>query len=291
MRKTILFITILLLSSNFAASSSAEQILLAEKVAEPPVIDGKDNDPVWNKAEQVITQDQANNLSIAAKAIYTTQDIFILVKFKDPDESRTHKSWQWDKGLSLYKVGYDREDIFVIKWNMNPEPTDLSIYSDDPYLADIWYWKARRTDPVGYADDKTHKLKSEKERDATELKSKSDKAIYLIRSADKGTSAYKMDMKMDYQGEVLPRYINRQPTGSRADVKAKGNWRDGEWTIEFARALDTGNQDDVQFEVDKKYLLGVSRYEIAGRPPNEKLSQPLYGTGDINEALWLHFMK
>ena len=291
MRKTILFITILLLSSNFAASSSAEQILLAEKVAEPPVIDGKDNDPVWNKAEQVITQDQANNLSIAARAIYTTQDIFILVKFKDPDESRTHKSWQWDKGLSLYKVGYDREDIFVIKWNMNPEPTDLSIYSDDPYLADIWYWKARRTDPVGYADDKTHKLKSEKERDATELKSKSDKAIYLIRSADKGTSAYKMDMKMDYQGEVLPRYINRQPTGSRADVKAKGNWRDGEWTIEFARALDTGNQDDVQFEVDKKYLLGVSRYEIAGRPPNEKLSQPLYGTGDINEALWLHFMK
>ena len=291
MRKTILFITILLLSSNFAASSSAEQILLAEKVAEPPVIDGKDNDPVWNKAEQVITQDQANNLSIAAKAIYTTQDIFILVKFKDPDESRTHKSWQWDKGLSLYKVDYDREDIFVIKWNMNPEPTDLSIYSDDPYLADIWYWKACRTDPVGYADDKTHKLKSEKERDATELKSKSDKAIYLIRSADKGTSAYKMDMKMDYQSEVLPRYINRQPTGSRADVKAKGNWRDGEWTIEFARALDTGNQDDVQFEVDKKYLLGVSRYEIAGRPPNEKLSQPLYGTGDINEALWLHFMK
>ena len=291
MRKTILLITTLLLSCSFAASSSAEQIISAVRVAEPPVIDGNDNDPVWNKAEQVITPDQANDLPIAVKAIYTSQEIFILIKFKDPDESRTHKSWQWDKGLGLYRVDYDREDIFVIKWNMAPEPVDLSIYSDDSYLADVWYWKASRTDPVGYADDKIHMLYPVKDRDATELKNKAGKKVYLTRSADKGTSAFKIDMKMDYQGEKLPRYINRQPTGSRADVKAKGNWHDGGWTIEYARALDTGNRDDVQFKVHKKYLLGVSRYEIAGRSANEKLSQPLYGTGDINEVLWLHFIR
>ena len=289
MKKTILLITTLLLSCSFAATCSAEQTIPVVKVDNPPVIDGNDNDPVWSIAKQLTTFNKQKDLSIAMKAVYTDKDIYILVTFQDPDESRTHKSWTWDNGLSLYKVGNDREDVFVIKWNMAPEPIDLSIYSDNSYLADVWFWKACRTDPVGYADDKMHKQGSEKERDATKLTSKAGKVFFLNRSGDIGTSAYKMDLKSEFEGETLPRYINRQPSGSRGDVRAKGTWKDGVWTIEFARALDTGNPDDVHFELGKKYLLGVSRYEIAGRSPNEKLSQPLYGTGDINEMLWLHF--
>ena len=290
MKKTILLITTLLLSCSFAATCSAEQNIAAVKVDNPPVIDGNDNDPVWSIAKQLTTLNKQKELSIAMKAVYTDKDIYILVTFQDPDESRTHKSWTWDNGLRLYKVGNDREDVFMIKWNMAPEPIDLSIYSDNSYLADIWFWKACRTDPVGYADDKMHKQGSEKERDATKLTSKTGKVIFLNRSGDIGTSAYKMDLKSEFEGETLPRYINRQPSGSRGDVRAKGTWKYGVWTIEFARALDTGNPDDVHFELGKKYLLGVSRHEVAGRPPNEKLSQPLYGTGDINEMLWLHFI-
>ena len=174
---------------------------------------------------------------------------------------------------------------------MEPEAVDLSIYSADHYLADVWFWKANRTDPVGYADDKTHKLATEKDIDATKLKNKSGKTFYLTRKVDTGTSAYTIDLQIEYQGDTLPRYINRLPSGSRADIRAKGHWQEGEWTIEFARALNTGNRDDVQFEPGNNYLLGVSRYEIAGRPPNKKLSQPLYGTGDINEVLWLHLNR
>ena len=291
MKRTIPSLASLFLYFILAATCFGQQNILAIKITEPPVIDGNGNDPVWNKTDQVITLDKNNDLSIAVKALYTSQDIYMLIRFKDQDESRTHKSWVWDNARSLYRVGYDREDIFVIKWNMAPEPVDLSIYSDDPYLADVWYWKANRTDPAGYADDKMHQLDSEKDRDALELKSKSGKAIYLTRTGDTGTSAYKIDLPVEYQGDILRRHINRQPSGSRADVRAKGNWQEGVWTIEFTRALDTDNQDDVQFEPGKKYLLGVSRNEIAGRAPNKKLSQPLYGTGDINEMLWLHFSR
>ena len=291
MKRTIPSLVSLFLYFALAATCFGQQNILAIKITEPPVIDGNDNDPVWSKTDQVITLDKNNDLSITVKALYTSQDIYMLIKFKDQDESRTHKSWVWDNARSMYRVGYDREDIFVIKWNMVPEPVDLSIYSDDPYLADVWFWKANRTDPAGYADDKMHLLNFEKDRDALELKSKSGKAIYLTRTGDTGTSAYKIDLQAEYQGDKLPRYINRQPSGSRADVKAKGNWHEGVWTIEFTRALDTDNQDDIQFEPGKKYLLGVSRYEIAGRASNEKLSQPLYGSGDINEMLWLHFSR
>ena len=87
----------------------------------------------------------------------------------------------------------------------------------------------------------------------------------------------------------MPRFTNSIPAGSRADVKAKGVWSYGRWTIEFARTLQTGNGDDIQFDVSKDYLFGVSRYEIAGREPALELKQPLYGSGDISEALTLRF--
>jgi hypothetical protein len=74
-------------------------------------------------------------------------------------------------------------------------------------------------------------------------------------------------------------------------VRARGVWQNGRWTVELARKLVTGNQDDIQFAPGKKYLFGVSRYEIAGREPNAKLSEPLYGTGDVNEILWLAFKQ
>jgi hypothetical protein len=291
MHKNLFIITAFFMCLGISATSSGEQNINAIRVSDPPVIDGKADDPEWHDAQQIITHDKASDLPVNIKAVYTDNQIFMLFKFHDQDESRTHKSWNWDTGRALYKVGHDREDVFVIKWSMETEPVDLSIYSDTPYLADLWFWKACRTDPVGYADDKVHLLSFSKERDTTDLTSRSGVKTYLTRIGDKGSSAYQIDLKYDYEGDVALRYINRQPSGSRADIKAKGSWNNGEWTIEFARALDTGNLDDILFKTDRKYLFGVSRYEIAGRPSNNKLTQPLYGTGDINEMLWLHFIK
>ena len=174
---------------------------------------------------------------------------------------------------------------------MATEPVDLSIYADNPYQADIWYWKACRTDGVGFADDKTHVLSTEKDSDATEIISKTGKTMYLLRKGDTGTGAYSIELIPEFEGEILARYSLHQPTGSRSDVHAKGLWADGKWTIEFRRRLVTGHQDDLQFSTAKKYLFGVSRYEIAGRKENTKLSTPLYGTGDINETLWLEFIN
>jgi len=105
---------------------------------------------------------------------------------------------------------------------------------------------------------------------------------------DTGRSSYKTNIFIDYVGNVVQRYTLRQPQSSRADVKAKGVWKDGSWTIEFARPLFTGNSDDVNFQALKSYGFGVSRYEIAGRPP-ENSDQPLFGSGDISEILTLEF--
>jgi len=291
MKRSLFLLSLWILFFGVTSSSFAEQNLQGIPVKEPPLIDGLANDPAWQNAPVITTLDKANALPIRIKAVYTDTEIFFQVSFPDPDESRTHKSWVWDKGREIYTVGHDREDIFVFKWNMSSKPVDLSTNSDSAYQADIWFWKACRTDGAGYADDKSHVYSPTEGRNATRIVSRSGKTMYLLRTGDEGESAYKIDLISEYQGDILPRYTMQQPSGSRSDVRAKGIWQNGRWTIEFGRKLVTGNLDDIQFATAKKYLLGVSRYEIADREPNAKLSDPLYGTGDVNETLWLEFMQ
>jgi hypothetical protein len=289
-RKSIAYIVSLIVFGAQTPALFAGQTLVAQKVNKAPVIDGMGNDAAWSKAQAIITHDKVADVDITLKAIYTDKEIFFLVSFPDPNESRTHKSWVWDNAREIYKMGKDREDTFVFKWNMKRQPIDLSIYADNPYKADIWFWKACRTDPAGFADDKIHILSSEKmEEDATNLTSKGGKTMYLVRREDKGKAAYKTELRVEYKGNVLPRFSLERPTGSRADVKAKGIWENGRWTIEFRRLLNTGNADDIQFDLTKSYQFGVSRYEIAARAANPKLTQPLYGSGDVGEELILIF--
>ena len=288
-KPSAIFLTVWFLLLGSAALCFGEQALLAVPAAKAPLLDGDGDDPAWQHAPVLKTLDKASGLQLEIRAVYTASDIYFLVAFADADESRTHKSWVWDRGRGIYTVGNDREDTFVFKWNMEPAPVNLGIAADDAYRADIWFWKACRTDGVGYADDKIHEYTTEENRNATRILTGSGRKMYLMRLGDEGASAYKIDLVSEYRGEVLPRYILTEPSGSRGDVRAKGRWQNGRWTIEFSRKLTTSHGDDVQFVPGEKYLFGVSRYEIAGRKRNSKLSQPLYGSGDVHEPLWLEF--
>jgi len=229
--------------------------------------------------------------TLLIKSCYTADKIFFLVTFNDKDESREHKAWEWNKKEEIYTMNNSREDVFTLKWNMENKPVDLSVYSESPYVSDIWFWKAERTDPVGYADDKIDILSSEKLPKATELQSKSGKTMFLLRESDKGKTCFETVMPTDYKGDKISQFKHRNPEGSCADISAKGVWSNGKWTIEFSRNLHTGNDDDVQFDITKKYQFGVSRYEISGRKPEAELSQPLYGCGDIYNNITLVFEK
>jgi hypothetical protein len=269
----------------------SDQTLVAKKVKEMPVVDGEDKDSCWKEAKEIVTLDKIAKIGVRLKAVYDDKDICFLVKFPDKDESRTHKSWVWDEERDIYVVGNDREDVFQFVWSMKEKPVDLSIYADNSYKADVWYWKAFRTDPTGFADDRILYLSEEETEEATKLKSESGKDMYLLRRGDQGEPAYQSKIYGEYQGDVVPRFVRRTPSGSRSDIKAKGKWKDGFWTIEFCRALKTNHNDDIQFDINKEYIFGISRYEIAGRDIDLTLTQPLYGCGDVGEELKLIFEK
>jgi hypothetical protein len=289
MKRSAFFLSLWFLLFGSTSVCYGEKKLVAVRTATPPHLDGSGDDSAWQHAPVLKTFDRVAGLQLEIRSVYTDSDIYFLVSFPDTDESRSHKSWVWDKGRQIYTVGNDREDTFIFKWHMGAAPVDLSLNSDTPYTADIWFWKACRTNNIGYADDKIHEYSEVENRDAARVFTKSGKTMYLLRVGDEGSSAYKIDLVSEYREETMPRYILTEPSGSRGDVRAMGRWQNGQWTIELSRKLATSHGDDVQFVPGRNYLFGVSRFEIAGREPNEKLSEPLYGAGDVNEPLWLEF--
>ena len=279
----------LVLMGMFIAPVSAETVLTASKVDEAPLVDGLVDDAAWASAQALVTHDTVADIDLTLKAVHSADQIFILAQFPDSTENLMQKALLWDKGLEIYKTGPRREDTFVIKWNMEPLPIDLTVSSDDSYLADLWFWKAHRTDHAGYADDKHQIYTDIPHPKGQQLLSKTGNTFYLVRKGDEGKSAYKGNIPVDYQGDEIGSYAFRQPQGSRADVKAKGVWSEGVWTVEFSRKFDTGHQDDVVLMPGQAYQFGVSRYEIAGRKADSRIEIPLYGAGEISESLTLEF--
>ncbi|SHJ73059.1 Ethylbenzene dehydrogenase [Malonomonas rubra DSM 5091] len=279
------------LSLFFSAAVFAEQPVVAKRITSAPQIDGHADESFWQQIAPVTVNDVVAKIPLQLKAAHDGEHLYFLVEFPDADESRLHRALVWKPELNSYQNGPTREDSFVLKWAMSGQDADLTLSSDRPYRADVWYWKAHRTDHAGYADDKIQHYTTSRSKKSLLLLSKSGKVFYLLRNGDKGSSAYKPKLQAAYTENQVAKYDLVEPGGSRADVRAKGYWQDGRWTIEFARKLQTGNDDDLQMNLDGQYLFGVSRYEIAGRQPEPETESdvPLFGSGEVGELLRLSF--
>ncbi|WP_173081092.1 ethylbenzene dehydrogenase-related protein [Fundidesulfovibrio magnetotacticus] len=247
------------------------------------------DDPAWAAAAALTVRDAVADIPVTLKALHDGQYVYIQTIFPDPDESRQHRTLRWDPGRRTYVDGPEREDAMVLKWSMVSHATGLTLHENAPYVADEWYWKACRSDHSGHADDKIQIYSAYPDPTAKALLSENGKLFYLTRKGDEGEEAVKALLYANYSGESVPKFAFARPSGSRADVRAKGHWREGRWTVAFARRLVTGHADDVAFSLDGAYPFGVSRFEIAGRDPEPGAEEPLFGCGDVGEILVLRF--
>ncbi len=61
---------------------------------------------------------------------------------------------------------------------------------------------------------------------------------------------------------VVPQLVLQKPTGSIGDVYVAANWKDGKWTVELTRKLNTNTDDDVQFtDLNRDYPFGMSLWD------------------------------
>jgi hypothetical protein len=162
------------------------------------------------------------------------------------------------------------------------------MYTNKPgETLDMWHWKGVRTNPVGqiddqYIDDTKDPTKNENWGRKNDAKTgggyvdnvNKDQTGPMVMSKTAGPDSKYWIMAADKiefvdtfkPGDIVPSMIVEPFTGSRADIEARGVWKDGVWTIEIKRKRvttgDKAREQDVQFDdLKKTYYFGVAVFD------------------------------
>jgi hypothetical protein len=152
---------------------------------------------------------------------------------------------------------------------------------------DMWHWKGVRTNALGMFDDQfVDHVKDPKANknwgrhgDAKTgggYKNNVNKAkngpMYMNSPYSEDAKYfvvpwYKAKFVDNFKtGDVVPGIVLDPFTGHRADIKVKGAWQNGQWTLEVKRSLKTTGKNadiqDVQFtDMSKSYYFGLSVFD------------------------------
>ena len=284
-----------------ASVPAAGNELNAKKIDKGPVIDGKPDKiwnkvrPIQIK----LTEGKRGDVKASMKALYTDTDLYLLIRWKDPTES-LNRVYEFD-GTQWKEREGDEDRIGIlwnindsIK-DFETKGCSVLCHEEGKYMktnapnekGDVWHWQAQRSNPVGYADDQLLTDAMHKHYHGKQLHQSgrfTDKREWggFSNNWDKATKRPKYTFKdgtksgpilirpesvkipqdaVFLKGAILPREVLGKPVGSRGDIEAKGVWKKETWTLEIKRALNTGHEDDVQFDPLKVYYFGMSVFD------------------------------
>ncbi len=254
------------------ASGGKPTRLVSIRVTAAPTVDGNGDEPVWRSAvplqvvaKRVLAPNIGRSTRVSIWSVYTDTHIYFLASWEDATQDISHKTWVWNAEKKAYEEGLDREDMFALGFE-HTGPFTADMLSPVESVWEIWHWKAFRTNPQGYAMDKTHRHTRQKpEGRANPHKATGGAEVWIARPEDAGkTVEKKQPAPTSYQGDRVPQYVAGNPGGSAADVRAKGAWDRGRWTLEFERRLDTRNPDDTAFDTKRVYKMALAAFDRTG---------------------------
>jgi len=206
-------------------------------------------------------RNRAGNLDVELRAGHHDGRVYLAARWPDPRPDTVFKSWRWSG--SRYRRGKEYDDMFAVRFDLGGD-YDSCMLSDREYRVDVWLWSAGRSDPAGYADDTWQLMTTRYLEQAAEYEAPSGATVYIRKSRDEGSPIYvntRPDRKT-YAGDKLPGIEQTgNPSGSVADVRAKGRWADGHWQLEMSRALDTGHADDAALVPGKVHRGAIAVFE------------------------------
>lgn len=247
--------------------------VVAVKISAAPSLDGKADDAAWQSAKLVeivakgvMPKTRGTSSNVAVRAAYSDTHLYVLVQWTDATKSDTgHKTWVWDATKSAYTEDADREDALSVAFE-HTGPFTADMLSGEDATWDVWHWKAFRTNPQGFAMDRSHRyFKAQPTAKSNKHPAKTGEDVWISRPEDAGDTVEKRPAAPPKnKGSRVPQYLGGTPTGSAADIRAKGAWADGKWTLEFARKLDTGSPDDTRFDIARVYKFAVGVHNDTG---------------------------
>lgn len=256
----------------------------------------------------------AGPVEVKVQAVYSGTDVWFRLEWPDAGES-VDRSWIFDGTSWKKTGNEDRAafywEISPIKQFGNKgcavlchnEGTDQSkwymVTPDEKARADNWHWKSARSNPAGYADDKwlaglLEDLKDlesanhgDKKQSGGDQDNRTDdkKGPAMMQDPAKKPSAgvkfllaseaVPLDPTRFKAADKVPAYLLSKPVGSRGDIAAKGLYSGGKWVVVLNRALNTGNEDDVQFNPARTYPFGLAIFDNAGGVQHTVSQDPL----------------
>jgi hypothetical protein len=290
--------------SEAQTKPKGDLVLVSKNVKSEPT---DANSPQWEKAKEsnfVLVgagKVEGQILELEAKSVHTKDGIFFRFEWSDDEKSMHKNRWRFTGGKWNKKKG--DEDRLAMVWEINridkfaTKGCAVLCHSESKNnkewyysvnsqreKADLWHWKAVRSNPVGYSEDgyvianPSKEPEKGRKRDAgSDTKAKSN------RTKDKSGPAYMQDSaklpsipgsllvaqaveikdsSIFKEGDEIPGYmLYTNWKDSFADLKTKGVWKNGKWTVMMSRKLQTGYDDDVQFNARKKYPFGLAVFD------------------------------
>lgn len=229
-----------------------------------PVVDGVADD--WkdiNGVEIPLTYLGKPELTktVTLKAGVFGDEVFFYSTWEDSTEDTLHKPHIWDETKQKYVEGSQREDRFAIEFAMEGN-YDANWLSGKEFKADMWNWKAGRTNPIGIAHDKMTIISQQAMQESYKASLPDGSTLYIQRPSDAGDEPYETKRYFKKQQDLMPKYLPKtELLPSMADVKAKGVWKNGYWHLEQSRKLNTEQPDDVHFKRDTLVKGGIAVFD------------------------------
>jgi DMSO reductase family type II enzyme heme b subunit len=247
--------------SMSASAAFAGQELQARPIDRTIVLDGEIEDWAGIRGLTVPLSGIGGADRVELTAAIHGDRIYVLAVWDDPTENDLHKPYQWNEAAYAYEKTDRMEDRLAISWAMSGAFSANKIDGNE-FTADVWHWKANRSNMAGLAHDKSWRVSRTPFEHGREFRTPSGDIVYLARPSDAGDQLYKPIRYHLKQSAIMPGYeINPAAEGSIADVRAKGVWRDGRWYLELSRRLDTGHDDDVAIPATGTIEIAVAVFD------------------------------
>lgn len=231
------------------------------------------------------------------RAMHDGEHIWILAQWKDKTESSVKKRWEFNEGQ--WERAKGDEDRIAFAFNINSDSFAkegcTALCHDGKFhtkkenaTVDMWHWKAARGGVYSHVDDKyvvNDARKGDNGKGAyTDNKNEAgDAPKWIWADGHDKEGAFNIDASEEMvdgfepdAGYSVPSILLRTPEGSRADIKSRGSWKDGTWTVILKRKLDTGHKDDAKLSVGEANTFTLSLFDNTGASTGDEhsISEP-----------------
>jgi hypothetical protein len=230
--------------------------------ATAPVVDGQPTDTAWEGAVPYSFEVQGGSgrMTVTAAALWTPVRVWVLVRWPDRSRNDVHRPWVWSQEMKAYVAGSEIEDAVSLGFAREGRIGECMLAGGES-MSDLWTWRAGRTDPSGFAEDGSLTMSYRRLAGARSYQARNGRTVWIKEEPDSGSRPYQAQTVEAYLGDRVPGHVERTPTGSVADVAARGSWKDGFWSVEFSRRLSTGDPSDVTLAAGRESFLSVAVFD------------------------------